>query len=233
MADRNTIKVWDLGVRLFHWSLVAAFATAYFSKTMHDLHTWAGYTLIGLLLFRLVWGVVGNRYARFTNFLYGPRALSAYLRGIIRRQPPHYTGHNPAGGWMIFLMLISLGLLSFTGLKALGYEGEGPFARWQLSLFATAHAHGEERHDGTRPSDEADTTPTPAGDSPAELGQADVPPTAAAQEQAFWSALHADLSNLMLLLIALHISGVLVSSYLHRENLVSAMITGRKRKPHE
>ncbi|HEY9148135.1 MAG TPA: cytochrome b/b6 domain-containing protein [Gammaproteobacteria bacterium] len=231
MADSNTIKVWDLGVRLFHWSLVAAFATAYLSKTMHDLHTWAGYTLIGLLLFRLVWGVVGTRYARFTNFLYGPRAVAAYLRGLLRGHPPHYTGHNPAGGWMIFLMLIHLVLLSFSGLKALGDEGEGPFAHWQLSLFATAHAHGDERHDNTAPRDAA------GGDEPVTAGQqteqSDALPPASAREQLFWSELHADLSNLMLLLIAIHISGVLLSSYLHRENLVRAMITGRKHHKQE
>jgi len=248
-------RVWDLGVRLFHWGLVATFIVAYLSGEQHELHTWAGYTLIALLAFRLVWGFAGSRHARFGDFLRPPGEVWRYLAGLVRGRPPHYRGHNPAGGWMIALMLTTLTLIAYSGLQALALEGEGPFAHLELRLVSTAHAHGGERHG----SKEATMSPAPQGTPPAPAGsgatspplpatatqpigadgrglasladRAPHPTDAEMAEENFWSWLHHNLVNLMLLLIALHLLGVIVSSLLHRENLVRAMVTGHKPLP--
>jgi cytochrome b len=123
MTELNTttqkIRIWDAPVRVFHWLLVLSFAGAYLtaeSETWRLLHVTLGYTLGGLLVFRLVWGVVGTRYARFSNFVRGPAAVIQYLKSIKARQPEHHLGHNPAGAVAIVL-LMALGL----GLTATGY----------------------------------------------------------------------------------------------------------------
>lgn len=234
MSKEQTVRVWDPGVRLFHWGLVATFSISYFTGEMHDLHTWAGYTLLGLLLFRLVWGFIGSRHARFRDFLYGPRTLLAYLMGLAQGRPQHYTGHNPAGGWAIFLMLVLLLLIGFTGLKALALEGEGPFAGNSFHLIAEAQAHGNETHNRPAPAPEeppeqAEVKPDNGltADSAPSTGPT-APPARPSGEDIFWSESHSLLVDLMLLLVGIHIAGVIVSSLLHRENLVRAMITGNK-----
>ncbi|NVO08177.1 MAG: cytochrome b/b6 domain-containing protein [Rhodoferax sp.] len=113
------IRIWDAPVRVFHWLLVLSFAGAYLtaeSEVWRLLHVTLGYTLGGLLAFRLVWGVVGTRYARFGNFVRGPGAVMRYLQSIKARQPEHHLGHNPAGAVAIVLLLL-LGL----GVTASGY----------------------------------------------------------------------------------------------------------------
>lgn len=239
MNTENTreIKVWDIGVRLFHWSLVAAFLTSYLSDELHDLHTWSGYAVIALLVFRTYWGFAGTSYARFSHFVYSPGEVMAYLLGIARGRPPHYTGHNPAGGWMILLMLITLTLVCFSGLKALAVEGEGPFARIDLSLISSAYAHGTEKHDKKPQPVESPKVDAPKAASPSsgesltqpamapELNEAE---EAHAEEEPFWAETHEALVNFMLLLVGIHLLGVAVSARLHRENLVRAMLTGRK-----
>lgn len=231
MNNENTVRVWDPGVRLFHWGLVATFTASYLTGEMHDLHTWAGYTLLGLLLFRLIWGFIGGRYARFKDFIYGPRAGLAYLSGLLRSQPVHYTGHNPVGGWMIFLMLAALLSISFTGLKALALEGEGPFASNHFELIATAQAHGNETHNKpASPQKPATSSGTSSNTKSAvESAAPTQPPATPPRVEAFWSDAHSLLVDVMLILIGIHIAGVIVSSLLHRENLVRAMITGKKR----
>ena len=104
------VKVWDPLVRVFHWALVAAFTVAF--VTEDDLlapHVLAGYTVLALALVRVVWGVVGTRYARFADFVYPPVAVKAYLKELLRlRPPPRYLGHNPAGGFMVPALLLVL-----------------------------------------------------------------------------------------------------------------------------
>lgn len=119
VVNEQKIRVWDAPVRVFHWLLVASFAGAYVtaeSEVWRLLHVTLGYTLGGLLVFRLVWGVVGTRYARFSNFVRGPQAVLRYLKSIRSGQPEHHLGHNPAGAVAIVL-LIALGL----GITATGY----------------------------------------------------------------------------------------------------------------
>ncbi len=113
------IRIWDAPVRVFHWLLVLSFAGAYLtaeSEVWRLVHVTLGYTLGGLLAFRLVWGVVGTRYARFSNFVRGPAAVMQYLKSIRAKQPEHHLGHNPAGAVAIIL-LMALGL----GITATGY----------------------------------------------------------------------------------------------------------------
>ena len=199
-TDTTEITVWDPLVRLFHWSLVVCFGAAYFSEgelfeALQDrldgewlqvVHIWAGYTIAGLLLFRLLWGFVGPCHARFSDFVYSPVATLAYVRDVLTLRAHRYLGHNPAGGAMIVLLLLGLAATILTGLALYGADkGLGPLAGWLLeSSDATIDAIKET---------------------------------------------HEVATNFMLLLIGGHLLGVLWESLVHRENLVRAMITGRKR----
>ena len=168
----KSVLVWDAPVRVFHWLMVLCFAGAYLtseSETWRLLHVTLGYTMAGLVAFRIIWGFVGTRYARFSSFVRGPRAVAAYLRSLLTRQPEHHVGHNPAGAIAI------VGMLALTA-----------------AIAATGWATYNEL----------------AGEWIAEL--------------------HEVIANGMLLLIGLHIAAVVVSGWLHRENLARAMLTGRK-----
>lgn len=166
------ILVWDIPTRVFHWLLAASFAGAFLtaeSERWRDLHVMLGYGFAGLIAFRLVWGLIGTRYARFRAFLFSPREVMAYLRSLASRSPRHYLGHNPAGSIAIFLLLGLGALTAVTGWMHFNDLG----GEWT-----------EEVHEAA--------------------------------------------ANGMLAVVAVHILGVLVSSLLHRENLVRAMFTGRK-----
>lgn len=139
------------------------------SERNRDIHMAFGYILLGLIVFRLLWGFLGTRYARFSSFLFKPGEIIAYLLSLFKGKPGHYLGHNPAGSVSVWLLL-GLGLfLCVTGVMALQDD---------------------------------------AGDAVVEM--------------------HGVATNIMLAVILLHIIGVLVSSVLHRENLVRSMITGFK-----
>lgn len=115
-VGQDRVRVWDPLLRIFHWGLVAAFAVAWLSaEEMQPVHELAGYTIAGLVAFRLVWGFVGARYARFAQFLRGPRAALGYLGDMVRGQERRYLGHNPAGAAMIVALLLALSGTAFTG----------------------------------------------------------------------------------------------------------------------
>ncbi len=204
----ESIKVWDILVRIFHWSLATIFLLAYITgegeDSLEELHAWAGYLIIGLLVFRVAWGLIGTKYARFSDFIYSPTEVLAYLKGLVLDKPKHYLGHNPAGGVMIIAMLIFLSLSSWSGLKAYEAEGKGPLASAEMSLISLAQAddwyEDQHGHDEEREGDE------------------------------FWEEIHEAFVNFTLLLIFLHLGGVFISSAIHKENLVKAMITGRKKR---
>jgi cytochrome b len=168
-------KVWDPLVRVFHWSLVISFFVAFISaEEWDDLHIWAGYAAAALVAFRLVWGLIGPRYARFTSFVTMPRAVIDYAKATLSGRAPRYLGHNPLGGAMIMALLLSLVVVTLTG--------------WMFTL------------------------------------------------DRFWGVewvevVHSAFANLMLGLVGLHVCGVVLSSLFHKENLVRAMVTGRKRAP--
>ena len=171
MTAEPAIRVWDPVVRVFHWTLVTAFATALLVEEGGRLHDAAGYVVLGLIAVRLVWGVIGPEHARFASFVPTLAGLVGYLRGVARGKPARFLGHNPAGGVMIVLLLATVFTAAASG--------------W---LMTTDRFWGvawvEELHEG-----------------------------------AAWLALA---------LVGVHVLGVLVSSLLHRENLVRAMVTGNK-----
>lgn len=135
------VKVWDPLVRVFHWTLVIGFFTAYFTEGEEEtlfLHTWAGYTVAGLILVRVLWGFIGTRHARFRDFVFRPATIKAYLVDVLKLKPKRYLGHNPAGGAMIVLLLISLSLTAFFGMSLYAVdENAGPLAGWLGGLGET------------------------------------------------------------------------------------------------
>ncbi|HUV99047.1 MAG TPA: cytochrome b/b6 domain-containing protein [Gallionella sp.] len=166
------ILVWDVPTRVFHWLQALAFGGAYllaFSERFRDYHDTFGYILLGLLVFRLLWGFVGTGYARFSSFLFNPRETVAYMRSMFKGKPGHYLGHNPVGSLSVWL-LMGLGLfICVTGAMSLQDN---------------------------------------------------------ASDQVIY--LHGLATKFMLGVIFLHLAGVLLSSILHRENLVRSMVTGYK-----
>lgn len=198
----NTIKVWDPLVRIFHWGLVAFFTTAFLTGDEESmLHIYAGYTVIGLVLFRIVWGFVGSDHARFGDFVFSPGKVIDYLKSVPGGSSKRYIGHNPAGGYMVVAMLITLLVVCITGLKVYAAEGHGPLAaNAETSLIVSAHAE-----EGSETGEKSEN-----------------------KAEEFWEEIHEAASYFMLVLVALHIIGVVVSGRMHNENLVKAMITGNK-----
>jgi len=125
------IRVWDAPTRLFHWAVVVLVCASWL--TQHegwmDQHVLCGYTMFTLLLFRLIWGVIGSDTARFGRFLKSPIAAFRHLAGLYRRAPDTEIGHNAAGGWMVLAMLGLLCVQVGTGLCANDQVSvEGPLA---------------------------------------------------------------------------------------------------------
>jgi cytochrome b len=130
--EPKTIKVWDPLVRLFHWSLVMAFTIAFIAEEdFLTLHVYAGYTILALLGVRIIWGLLGTRYARFSNFVYSTDTIKQFIKSTLSFKAKRYIGHNPAGGAMIILMIISLLITAATGIAVYGAEEQaGPMATW-------------------------------------------------------------------------------------------------------
>ena len=130
MSSETKVKVWDPVVRIFHWTLVSAFITAYVTEEEFlSLHVWAGYAVLSLIFLRILWGFVGTRYARFTDFVYSPHTVKQFLLDTLRLRAARYLGHNPAGGAMIILLMVALLLTTLSGLAIYGIEDNaGPLA---------------------------------------------------------------------------------------------------------
>lgn len=110
------VKVWDPFVRIFHWSLVVLFVIAFLTgDEVEWLHLTAGYSIAALVGLRVIWGFVGPRHARFSDFVRGPGAVLSYLKQSTTLKAPRYLGHNPAGGAMVIALLAMLAGLSVTG----------------------------------------------------------------------------------------------------------------------
>lgn len=166
------ILVWDAPTRVFHWVQALCFLGAYLtsdSEKTRDIHVALGYILFGMIVFRLLWGFAGTRYARFSSFVYGPGRIIAYLSSLFKGKAEHYVGHNPVGSVAIWLLLSGGLTLGVTGVMLLQ-------------------------------DDVADIV----------------------------EDIHGYATNAMLAVIAVHLLGVFMSSFLHKENLVRAMITGFK-----
>ena len=181
----NTIKVWDPLIRIFHWSLVLFFSLAFITEDdWLGLHVAAGYAVAMLIAFRIIWGLIGPHYARFTQFIRAPAEVARYIGNMLRFKVPHYLGHNPAAAAMILSLLLSIVLVSFSGMIIIAAEGQGPLAN---TFWETINAEWMEE-------------------------------------------IHEFFANFTLVLVIMHVVGVLFSSLLEGQNLVKAMITGRKRQ---
>ena len=132
-------KVWDIFVRTFHWTLVGSMIGLYLSgDNFESVHTILGYFVICLVLLRIIWGFIGTKHARFHDFIYRPSKIYHYLKSLINGNPTHYTGHNPAGGLMVIVMLLSLLVTAFTGLRLSVARGRG---HWQMPVFRSYDLH--------------------------------------------------------------------------------------------
>jgi len=134
-AMQRRVRVWDLPVRIFHWTLVLLFCYSWWSGkeggNAMQYHLWSGYAILSLVLFRLAWGFIGSSSARFADFTRGPRAIVAYLRALRVSDGPPHLGLNPLGGWSVLLMLAGLALQTGTGLFANDdISTEGPLYKW-------------------------------------------------------------------------------------------------------
>ena len=205
-TNQKNIQVWDVFVRIFHWSLVLSFVTAYFtSEDENPLHILAGYMVLGLIIFRIVWGFIGTRYARFESFVFPLSTVVIYLKSLFSKKPKHYVGHNPVGGWMVIAMLIMLFMVTFSGLNLYAIEeADGPLAIQMQSINPIGTVY--------------------AADDPEQYLVAEKDEVG----EDYWKEFHELSTDLMLILIGLHIAGVVISSKVHKENLVKAMLTGKK-----
>lgn len=171
-ATSGKILVWDIPTRLFHWLFAISFCIAYLTSESERWQLWhvtAGYLFGALLVFRVLWGFIGSRYARFREFIATPRTVMTYLRSLMTQQPLHFVGHNPAGAWAILGILL-LG----TGTVITGWASFNEYGEW--------------------------------------IGE-----------------LHEGIVNVLLSIVIIHVAGVFVSSLLHKENLVRAMLNGYKK----
>lgn len=194
----NQIEVWDIFVRIFHWTLVIAFTIAYLTGDDGGrMHEWSGYVVLSLVGARILWGFIGSRHARFADFVYGPSVILRYTVGLLTGHPQRYVGHNPLGGLMVVALLVLLLVTSVTGILSLA-----PSPAISASLVSPAQANGDNRRERRARNNERE-------------GMA--------------KELHETLAEATLVLVGLHIFGVLLGSWRHRENLVAAMFTGRKR----
>jgi cytochrome b len=111
-----TVRVWDPLVRIFHWSLVGLFSFAFLTgDEWQGPHETAGYIIAGLIAFRVIWGFVGSRYARFSSFIYPPSTVAGFVADTVRMKARRYLGHNPAGGLMVLGLLLSIAVISLSG----------------------------------------------------------------------------------------------------------------------
>lgn len=189
MANTNDrIRVWDVPVRLFHWTLVILIATSYFSGRAGgdwmQVHFWSGYTILTLLLFRIVWGFVGSTTARFSDFVRGPSAAFRHLAELVGTDRPRDAGHNPLGGAMVVVLIFAV------------------LAQVTAGLFS------------------ADT----------DMGTVNGPLTKLVSDKFIEkaTAFHGFWINVLLALVAVHVLAAIVYLVWKRQNLIGAMIHGRK-----
>ena len=176
-TENTTVKVWDWPVRVFHWTLAASVLGAFVTGENEDferLHQTLGWVAAGLIAFRVVWGLVGTRYARFTEFISSPAQVWAYIKSLRSGQPQHFVGHNPVGAVAVMLLMGLTALSVYTGWLALAEDA----AEWL-----------EDAHEIA--------------------------------------------ANTLITVVLVHVIGVLWGSRTHGENLLKAMLTGRKTAPSE
>ncbi len=217
----SQVVVWDLLVRAGHWLLVLFFFVAYFTEDdLLTIHSWAGFGVGVYIVVRVIWGFIGPRYARFGDFAYGPAKAALYLKDLMLFQARRYIGHSPAGGFMVFVLILSLTATTVTGIALLAVEeNAGPFAPWLGQGVAL---------EKSMPGLGSLTAPARASESEDE-GENDDYDKSYEEKGEVLEEIHEFFSNLTLVLVILHIVGVVLASVVHKENLARAMVTGRKR----
>jgi len=172
MMHERDAPIWGVFTRLFHWSLVLAFCTSQLTAEEWDAaHEYSGYVIFGLISFRVIWGFVGPQHVQFREFVKSPSTIMNHLFSMLTGRHRAVAGHNPAGGAMIVVLLLWLGLTALSGW--LSIELSGNIAEW-------------------------------------------------------FESIHETLGEFSLLLVAVHIAGVVVMSFLERQNLAKSMIDGKK-----
>ena len=172
MSNKQPIMVWDVPTRVFHWLLVLCFAGAWLSsesERLQMIHYAFGYSAVALVLFRLVWGLLGTKYARFTQFVKGPKEIACHLRNVLKGSQHETPGHNPAGGIVMLALMAGILLIGLTG------------------YFTVKEFLG-----------------------------------------GFMSEAHEAMASLVLALVIVHIAAALLMSVLQGENLIKAMMSGKK-----
>jgi cytochrome b len=188
------IRVWDLFVRVAHWLLALVVIIDWATDEPRWVHVWLGYLALAIVVLRIGWGFIGTKYARFKDFVVGPRLAFAYLAGLVRFTSKRYVGHSPAGGAMVVALLIMIGVTVVTGMINLAQdEGTGPLASVVSKVERPPRVPGQRR------------------------------------PQLLSKQVHETAANVTLILVVFHVAGVVLASFVHRENLVRSMITGRKR----
>ena len=173
----TTRRIWDPAVRVLHWALAASFALGWATtEWLGDWHQPVGYAALAIVAARIAWGFAGSRYARFSQFVRGPRATLAYARQVLAGREPRHLGHNPLGAVMVLALFACIVGLALTG--------------W---LYTTDRFWGDETVE----------------------------------------RIHVALAWTGLALVLVHVAGVALASFRHRENLVAAMLGGSKREPAE
>ncbi|MFK8250803.1 cytochrome b/b6 domain-containing protein [Ancylobacter terrae] len=183
----DTVLAWDLPTRLAKWALVVLVGCAFLSKYYGDVglvwHMWNGLAILVVVVFRLLWGLVGGSTARFAGFLRGPGAILAYVRGLASGRAPRFLGHNPAGGWVVVALLVLVGAQATSGL----FLTDDIIVEAPLSTVVSG----------------------------------------AVVRWAGW--LHHNIYRVLLALIAVHVAANLAYSAFGKDNLILAMLSGRKR----
>lgn len=242
------IYIWDRFVRVFHWSLVGLFVASYLTgDDQETIHAYCGYAIAVLLVMRLIWGFWGTEYARFNEFVYSPATVIHYLKTMVSGAPRRYLGHNPAAGAMILVMLLTLALITISGMKLYAVEeGKGPFSvGTEMTLINVARADsGEYEFDdeetesgygrGYREREEKEEEEVSGGreirEDERESEGREEEEEDEDEDEEFWEEIHEATVNFMLFLLVVHLGGVFVSGRQHNEALVRSMITGRKRQ---
>ena len=221
MPEQAEVRVWDPFIRVFHWTVAIGFAVCFLTEDDQiGLHVWSGYLIALLLGLRILWGLVGPRAARFADFVYRPTKVFAYLADLVRFRAPRHLGHSPAGGAMVVALILSLAATCLTGAALYAVrDNAGPLAGVLGTGVLGAGMSAPDSGAGAvapRSEDVQKNERTGRGARQTRPGAA-------------LKGVHELFANLTLALVIAHLAGVLLASIVHRENLVRAMITGRKR----
>ncbi len=204
------VPVWDVFVRVAHWSVAVGFFVAFLTEEPLALHVWAGYVVAIFLAARIAWGFVGPTHARFGDFVVWPLTGFRYLAALVQGRAERHLGHSPAGALMVLALLVGLSAITATGFGLYAArDGAGPFSYFIDQAPRPAATTGGPPNRPQRRDDGEER-----GRSP---------------EVRAWLELHEVAANLTFLLVLLHIAGVVLASFAHKENLVAAMFSGRKR----